>query len=38
MGNGLDGDVGRNDGVRYAGVPGYHAHANGDARAGAGAA
>lgn len=38
MGDGRDGDAGRNDGVRDASVPGHHAHANGDARAGAGAA
>jgi len=38
MGDGRDGDVGRDDGVRDAGVPGHHAHANGEVRAGAGAA
>jgi len=38
MGDGRDGDVGRDDGVRDAGVPGHHAHANGDVRAGAGPA
>lgn len=38
MGDGRDGDVGRDDGVRDAGVPGHHAHANGEVRAGAGPA
>jgi len=38
MGDGRDGDAGRDDGVRDAGVPGHHAHANGEVRAGAGAA
>jgi len=38
MGDGRDGDVGRDDGVRDAGMPGHHTHANGDARSGAGTA
>jgi len=37
MGDGRDGDAGRDDGVRDAGLSGYHAHANGVARTGAGA-
>lgn len=37
MGDGRDGDAGRDDGVRDAGLSGHHAHANGVARTGAGA-
>lgn len=32
MGDGRDGDAGRDDGVRDAGVPGHHTHANGKTR------
>jgi len=38
MGDGPDGDAGRDDGVRDASMLGHHTHANGDARAGSGAA
>jgi len=37
MGDGRDGDAGRDDGVRDAGLSGHHAHANGVASTGAGA-
>lgn len=37
MGDGRDGDAGRDDGVRNARLSGHHAHANGVARTGAGA-
>jgi len=37
MGDGRDGHAGCDNGIRNAGVPGHHAHANGVARAGAGA-
>jgi len=36
MGDGRDGDDGRHDGVRDAGLLGHNAHANGQARGGSG--
>jgi len=36
MGDGRDGDDGRHDGIRDAGLLGHNAHANGQARGGGG--